>query len=96
VHNYLTGFREVGWDTAPIIGHFRELLGPQAWEAITANLGPAVLERKSESDRTNIVAAEPGAPPPFKEEPVFSGKPARPRFNSAKVRFGSNPLWLRK
>ena len=95
VHNYLTGFREVGWDTAPIIEHFRELLRPQEWEAIVASLGHAMLYGESDqADRTSIVAAESDAQPLFKAEPVFSGEPARPWLKSGKARFGSNPQWL--
>ncbi len=41
VCNYLIGFREVGWDTAPIVAHFRELLGEPLWALVVARLDRA-------------------------------------------------------
>lgn len=43
VHNYLIGFREVGWDTRPVIDHFRSLLGEQAWSAVIDAIEPDLI-----------------------------------------------------
>lgn len=38
VRNYLIGFREVGWDTAPVVAHFRALLGEPLWSIVVSRL----------------------------------------------------------
>ena len=43
VRNYLIGFREIGWDTEPVIDHFKTFLGEHVWAAIVEALGPALL-----------------------------------------------------
>jgi len=43
VRNYLIGFRELGWDTAPVVDHFKEFLGDQTWQRVTELLGPGML-----------------------------------------------------
>jgi len=98
VQNYLIGFRELGWDTAPVIDHFRELLGPQVWEMVTARLGRAVLY--GESDKPNAEPDTGGGVQddlqrPFKPEAALSGEAKRPWLKTASVRFGSNIRWLR-
>lgn len=44
VRNYLIGFREVGWDTQPVIDHFRALLGDPVWTTVVAAIEPALFE----------------------------------------------------
>jgi hypothetical protein len=39
VRNYLVGFRELGWDTGPVVEHFRGFLGEQVWSMIVEQLG---------------------------------------------------------
>jgi hypothetical protein len=43
VRNYLIGFRELGWDTAPVVDHFKTLLGKEAWDHVADRLGTAML-----------------------------------------------------
>jgi UDP-glucose-4-epimerase GalE len=43
VRNYLIGFREVGWDTGPIIDHFKAFLGEGVWAAVTDALEPGLV-----------------------------------------------------
>lgn len=43
VRNYIIGFREVGWDTEPVIEHFRTFLGEQVWTAVVESLEPGLL-----------------------------------------------------
>jgi Glycosyl transferase family 2 len=43
VRNYLIGFRELGWDTAPIVEHFRTMLGEALWSLIAVRLGEDAL-----------------------------------------------------
>ncbi|MDR3469692.1 MAG: UDP-glucose 4-epimerase GalE [Xanthobacteraceae bacterium] len=43
VRNYLIGFRELGWDTAPIVDHFKAFLGAPVWSVIAAQLGPELV-----------------------------------------------------
>jgi hypothetical protein len=43
VRNYLIGFRELGWDTAPVVEHFKTFLGEQVWQRVTELLGEGVL-----------------------------------------------------
>jgi glycosyl transferase family 2 len=43
VRNYLIGFREIGWDTGPVIDHFRTFLGEQVWAAVARQLAPDLL-----------------------------------------------------
>lgn len=38
VRNYLIGFHEVGWDTAPVVAHFRSLLGEPLWSLVVSRL----------------------------------------------------------
>ena len=43
MRNYLIGFREVGWDTEPVIEHFRTFHGEQVWTAVVEALEPGLL-----------------------------------------------------
>lgn len=43
VRNYLIGFRELGWDTAPVVAHFKALLPEPLWSLVVARLGPGVV-----------------------------------------------------
>lgn len=43
VHNYLIGFRELGWDTAPVVEHFKAFLGTPVWSLIAARLEPGLI-----------------------------------------------------
>ena len=38
VRNYLIGFRELGWDTAPVIAHFKAHLGEPLWSLVVSRL----------------------------------------------------------
>jgi hypothetical protein len=44
VRNYLIGFREVGWDTAPVVTHFRALLGEPLWSIVLSRLADSLVE----------------------------------------------------
>jgi hypothetical protein len=43
VRNYLIGFRELGWDTAQVVEHFKTFLGEETWQEVTELLGEGVL-----------------------------------------------------
>jgi hypothetical protein len=43
IGNYLIGFREVGWDTAPVVAHFRPLLGEALWAIVVSRLAEREL-----------------------------------------------------
>jgi UDP-glucose 4-epimerase len=43
VRNYLIGFRELGWDTAPVADHFKTFLGAPVWSMVAAQLGPGLI-----------------------------------------------------
>lgn len=60
VRNYLIGFREVGWDTQPVIDHFRALLGEQVWESVANAIDPGLLQPET-SKATARQAARTGA-----------------------------------
>jgi hypothetical protein len=51
VHNYLVGFREIGWDTEQVVRHFKELLGEQGWANILPNIAPGLLPASEEAKR---------------------------------------------
>lgn len=38
VRNYLIGFREIGWDTAPVVAHFRSILGEALWPLVVSRI----------------------------------------------------------
>lgn len=59
VANYLTGFRELGWDTAPVIGHYKALLGAQAWPAVARQLAArGVWLEETHAGTPDLVPAE--------------------------------------
>jgi hypothetical protein len=39
IRNYLIGFGELGWDTAPVVEHFRAFLGEHVWSMVVERLG---------------------------------------------------------
>ncbi len=43
VRNYLIGFRELGWDTAQVVDHFKGFLGEPVWSVLVERLGPDVV-----------------------------------------------------
>lgn len=43
IRNYFIGFRELGWDTAPVAAHFETLLGEEAARRIIAQLDEELL-----------------------------------------------------
>jgi UDP-glucose-4-epimerase GalE len=43
VRNYLIGFGELGWETAPVVAHFKTFLGEQVWSRIVERLDPDLL-----------------------------------------------------
>jgi Glycosyl transferase family 2 len=51
VRNYVIGFHEVGWDTQPLVAHFRAFLGEPLWLLVASRLsggeitGPAHIAR---------------------------------------------------
>ncbi|MGJ5205396.1 UDP-glucose 4-epimerase GalE [Bradyrhizobium sp. HKCCYLR20261] len=49
VRNYLIGFREVGWDTRPVVDHFKKLLGEQVWASVSEAIGPGLLHDEAPS-----------------------------------------------
>lgn len=48
IRNYLIGFRELGWDTAPVIEHFKSFLGDHVWSMVVERLGRDTVYRASE------------------------------------------------
>ncbi|MGO9773406.1 MAG: LicD family protein, partial [Roseiarcus sp.] len=60
VRNYLIGFRELGWDTAPVVDHFKTFLGEQIWQRVTELLEEGVLSpdaAHADAGRTSYVDA---------------------------------------
>lgn len=43
MRNYLIGFRELGWDTAQVVDHFKGFLGEPVWSVLVERLGPDVV-----------------------------------------------------
>jgi len=53
VANHLIGFRELGWDTAPVIAHYQAFLGAPTWSEVARHLAARGLW----SDSTELAAA---------------------------------------
>lgn len=62
VRNYLIGFREVGWDTQPVIDHFRTLLGEQVWASVSDAIGPSLLQPETSAGGARTSAASSAEP----------------------------------
>jgi Glycosyl transferase family 2 len=62
VRNYLIGFRELEWDTAPIVEHFRSMLGEALWSLIVVRLGEDALlfdDQTAQSRAVTTTTAQP-------------------------------------
>lgn len=69
VRNYLIGFREVGWDTQPVIDHFKDLLGERAWAGVSAAIETGLSAPGTDSATDSHAAPEDSIVPDAGERP---------------------------
>jgi UDP-glucose-4-epimerase GalE len=76
VRNYLIGFGDLGWETAPVVEHFKTFLGEQVWSRIVGRLDPDLLPLPARRPvEPNATAYEGDKEPGVLRDPASDGPP---------------------